>query len=153
MKIPQSSWRGSVEILVPFHDLDPLEICWHGHYVRYFELARTNLLQNIDYDYPGMRASGYAWPIIELYIRYARALRYQQRICVGAWLTEWENRLKIDYLIRDAMSGERLTRGYSVQVAVDMKTREMCLESPPVLLEKLRRASRPTPQTDRSLVP
>jgi acyl-CoA thioester hydrolase len=126
-----------VELQVPFHDLDPLEICWHGHYVRYFELARTALLQTIDYDYPQMRESGYAWPVIELFIRYAQPLLYQQRIEIEAYLMEWENRLKIEYLIRDVESGRCLTRGHTVQVAVAMKTWEMCLESPAVLLEKL----------------
>lgn len=137
MRNPQSPWHKNVELQIPFHDLDPLEICWHGHYVRYFEIARAALLQTIDYDYPEMRASGYAWPVIELFIRYAQPLRYRQRVNIEAFLTEWENRLKIEYLARDADSGKRLTRGYTVQVAVDMRTREMCLESPAILAEKL----------------
>jgi acyl-CoA thioester hydrolase len=137
MRNPQSPWRKSVELQIPFHDLDPLDICWHGHYVRYFELARTALLQSFDYDYPTMRASGYAWPVIELFIRYAQPLRYQQRIAVEAFLTEWENRLKIEYLILDIETGKRLTRGHTVQVAVDIRTREMCLVSPDILVEKL----------------
>jgi acyl-CoA thioester hydrolase len=114
-----------------------LEICWHGHYARYFEIARTALLRSIDYDYPEMRVSGYAWPIIELYIRYAQPLRYRQRIEVEASIAEWENRLRIEYMIRDAESGVRLTRAYTVQVAVDMQTKEMCLISPDILAEKL----------------
>jgi acyl-CoA thioester hydrolase len=137
MQIPQTPWRASVFLQVPFHDLDPLEICWHGHYVRYFELARTALLQSIDYDYPQMRTSGYAWPVIELFIRYAQPLRYQQRIEIAAFLTEWENRLKVEYRILDVETGRRLTRGHTVQVAVDMKNKEMRLECPAVLAEKL----------------
>ncbi|MDR3055419.1 MAG: acyl-CoA thioesterase [Zoogloeaceae bacterium] len=137
MRTPKSQWQQSVELRIPFHDLDPLEICWHGHYVRYFELARTALLQSIDYDYPKMRESGYAWPVIEFFIRYAQPLFYQQRVQVEAYLMEWENRLKIDYLIRDVESGRRLTRGHTVQVAVEMQTREMSLVTPAVLLEKL----------------
>lgn len=133
----QSRWRESVELQIPFHDLDPLEICWHGHYVRYFEIARAALLRTFDYDYPQMRASGYAWPVIELYIRYARPLRYQQRIRVEASLVEWENRLRVDYAIHDAEGGQRLTRGYTIQVAVDMHTGEMCMLSPSILAEKL----------------
>ncbi|MDR1229610.1 MAG: acyl-CoA thioesterase [Azoarcus sp.] len=133
----QSRWRESVELQIPFHDIDPLEICWHGHYVRYFEIARAALLQSIDYDYPEMRASGYAWPVIELHIRYAQPLRYRQRIRVEALIAEWENRLKIEYVIRDLESGMRLTRGYTIQVAVDMRTGEMRLLSPDVLAGKL----------------
>ena len=48
-----------------------------------------------------------------------------------------ENRLKIDFVIRDAFTGEKLSKAYTVQVAVDMKSREMCYVSPPVLREKL----------------
>ncbi|MDR2031671.1 MAG: acyl-CoA thioesterase [Azoarcus sp.] len=137
MRNPQSPWRNSVELQIPFHDLDPLEICWHGHYVRYFEIARAAFLQTIDYDYPDMRISGYAWPVIELFIRYAHPLRYRQRIEIETLLTEWENRLRFDYLVRDVASGKRLTRAYTVQVAVDMRTQEMCLASPAILAEKL----------------
>ena len=52
-------------------------------------------------------------------------------------MREWENRLLIAYLITDEASGERLTRGNTVQVAVDMKNGEMCFVSPPVLFERL----------------
>ncbi|MDR2015004.1 MAG: acyl-CoA thioesterase [Azoarcus sp.] len=127
-----------IDLTVPFHDLDPMEVCWHGHYVRYFELARTALLQRIDYDYPQMRASGYAWPVIELFVRYARPLVYQQRLHLDARLVEWENRLKITYEICDAATRRRLTRGHTVQVAVGIQTREMCFVSPDILREKLK---------------
>ena len=127
-----------VDWVVPFKDLDPMEICWHGNYVSYFELVRAALLQRIDYDYPQMRASGYAWPVIELFIRYAQPLMYQQRLHLDARLIEWENRLKIAYEIRDAATQKRLTHGHTVQVAVDMKTREMCFVSPDILREKLK---------------
>ena len=60
-----------------------------------------------------------------------------QVVEVHASIVEWENRLKIDYEIRDVASGQRVTKGYSIQVAVDMKTQEMLYVSPPVLLEKL----------------
>ena len=137
MRTPNTPWHASVILQVPFHDIDSLEICWHGHYVRYFEIARTALLQTIYYDVPQMRNSAYAWPVIELFIRYAQPLLYQQRVEVEAYLVEWENRLKIEYSIRDVASGRRLTRGHTIQVALDMRTREMCLASPNVLLEKM----------------
>jgi len=132
------SLTARVDWIVPFHDLDIMEICWHGHYVRYFEVVRFELLRRIDYDYPQMRASGYAWPVIELFVRYAQPLTYQQHLHLDARLVEWENRLKIAYEIRDATTQRRLTSGHSVQVAVDMRTQEMCFASPDVLREKLK---------------
>lgn len=130
-------WSASIEMTIPFHDLDPMDIVWHGNYVRYFEHARTALFQQLDYDVPAMVASGYAWPVIELHVRYARPLVYMQRISVSATVVEFENRLKVRYEIHDTASGRRLTRGHTVQVAVCRETREMCFMCPPVLLEKL----------------
>jgi acyl-CoA thioester hydrolase len=125
-----------VDVKIPFHDVDLLEVAWHGHYVRYFEIARCELFDAIEYNYPQMKQSGYAWPVIELHVRYAKPACFGDVISVHAHLVEIENRLKIDYEIRNA-SGERLTRAYTVQVAVDMKSREMCFVSPPVLLQKV----------------
>ena len=126
-----------IELEVPFHDCDMMSVVWHGNYLRYFEVARCALLRSFDYDYMQMRDSGYIWPIIDTQIKYVGSARFEQRIKVRAQLVEWENRLKIDYLIRDAVSDARITRGYTVQVAVAMTTGEMQLVSPPVLAQRL----------------
>ncbi len=130
----------SVEIDIPFYDVDSMRIAWHGHYLKYFERARCALLEKLDYNYLAMEASGYIWPVIDCRIKYIRPLHFQQVITVTATLKEWENRLKLEYLIQDA-DGNTLTRGYSIQVAVDMQTEEMCYVSPPVFLEKVRCAT------------
>jgi acyl-CoA thioester hydrolase len=126
-----------VETDVPFFHVDAMEVVWHGHYVQYFEQARTVLLRSFDYDYPQMRASGYAWPVVECHIKYVRPARYGQRIRIEAALVEVQNRLKINYTIRDAVSGQRLTRAYTIQVAVDMASGELQFVSPPALLDRL----------------
>ena len=123
---------------VPFYDLDPIGIVWHGNYAKYFEVARCALLDQIDYGYDEMKASGYLWPVIDLRVRYIKPLVFGQNITVRATIKEWENRLLIDYLITDER-GVRMTKGTTVQVAVDLATKEMCLASPPVLLERVGR--------------
>ena len=132
--------QADVEILVPFFDVDMMEVVWHGHYVKYFEEARCALLDTLGHNYRQMRDAGYAWPIIDLQVRYIRGAQFGQRIRVRADLVEWENRLKIHYLITDVESGERMTRGSSVQVAVEIATREMLLASPRVFVEAVERA-------------
>lgn len=129
--------EAEVEVEVPFHDLDPMGVVWHGYYVKYLELARCRLLDKIRYNYRQMVESGYSWPVIDLRLRYPRPASFQQLLKVRARLVEWENRLKIDYLIVDAKTGARISRGYTVQVAVDMTTKEMCLESPTCLVNKI----------------
>jgi acyl-CoA thioester hydrolase len=126
-----------VEIEIPFYDIDVMGVAWHGHYIKYLEIARCALLEEIDYNYLQMKASGFAWPVIEVRIRYPRPLYFQQKVRVKTRLEEWENRLKISYLIEDLKTGQRLTRAYTVQVALDLKSGEMLFASPPVLLQKL----------------
>lgn len=129
--------QASVNLEIPFHDVDMMAVVWHGHYAKYFEIARCALLEKIDYNYPQMRDSGFAWPVIDLRIRYVKPALFGQKITVNATIVEWENRLKIDYLIIDKDTGLRLVKGYSIQVAVNMQTKAMCFESPKILFEKL----------------
>lgn len=126
-----------VEVVPAFYDIDPMEIVWHGHYVKYLEVARTALLGKFDYDYPRMRASGYAWPIVDMRLKYVRPAELGQRLTVRAEIVEWENRLRIAYRIRDTQSGRKLTEASTIQVAVDMQTREMLFVCPKVLWERL----------------
>lgn len=132
--------QAEVEVLVPFFDVDSMDVVWHGHYIKYFEVARCALLERIGHNYTQMRDAGYAWPIIDVQLRYIRGARFNQRIVVRADLLEWENRLKINYLISDAETCERMTRGSTVQVAVEIASREMLLASPPVFVEAVERA-------------
>jgi len=129
--------KAEVEIQVPFHDVDGMHVVWHGHYYKYFEVARTKLLQSIDYDVHEMKASGYSWPIVETNCKYVRPILYDQLIQVSAKIQEYENRLKIIYRISDAKTDEKLATGHTTQVAVDMKNNEMCFVSPKILLEKV----------------
>jgi acyl-CoA thioester hydrolase len=133
----EARWFAEIEMQVQFFDLDPMEIVWHGNYVKYLEVARCALLDKIGYNYVEMKASGYAWPIIDMHLRYAAPATFGQVLKLRAEIVEWENRLKIDYLISDAASGRRLNKASTVQVAVDMASKEMCFVSPPVLFEKL----------------
>jgi len=129
--------EATVAITIPFHDVDPAGVAWHGHYAKYFEIARCELLDSFDFGYDAMMKSGYLWPIIDMRLRYVRPALFGQRIRVKATLREWENRLLIEYLITDEASGQRLTKGSTSQVAVDRATGEMCFVSPSILFERL----------------
>ena len=120
-----------------FHDCDPMQVVWHGHYFKYLEVARCALLRRFDYDYPQMQESGWLWPVVDARIKYVRPLHFAQPLRVRAEIVEWENRLKVEYLIRDAATGEKLTSAFTVQVAVDPASGEMQYVSPSVLWEKL----------------
>ncbi|AXK55240.1 acyl-CoA thioesterase [Pseudomonas protegens] len=132
--------HADTQVQVPFFDVDTMHVVWHGHYVKYLEVARCALLDKLGHNYNQMLESGYAWPVIDLQLRYVRGAVFGQTLNVRASLVEWENRLKINYLITDLASGERLTRASSVQVAVEIASREMQLASPKVFTDAVARA-------------
>jgi len=127
-----------IEIVAQFYDLDPMQVVWHGNYARFLEQARCALLDHIGYNYPEMEKSGFAWPIVDMRIKYVRPIRFAQKVRVMATLAEYENRLRIEYRIRDGASGETLTKATTIQLAVDAASGELCLESPPALVDKVK---------------
>jgi acyl-CoA thioester hydrolase len=128
-----------ISVTAQFYDLDPMKVVWHGNYPRFLELARGALLDVIGYNYPAMEASGYLWPIVDMRLKYVRPIVLAQEMVVEATLVEYENRLSIDYRIRDAKTGEVLTKARTIQLAVRESTRELCLECPPALTDKVKR--------------
>jgi acyl-CoA thioester hydrolase len=126
-----------IELEPAFYDIDPMDVVWHGHYAKFLELARAALMNRLGFGYQEMRDAGFAFPIIELFIRYAQPLRLGQRVCVMARIVEWESRLKVNYEIRDAGSRRRLTKAHTVQVAVNARNGELCYVCPKILWEKL----------------
>ena len=127
----------TLEIETPFYDVDSCNVVWHGHYVKYFERARCKLLDKIGYNYDAMRRDGYFMPVVDLQIRYVKPLIFSQHFVVNTSLVEWENRLRMDYLIRDIDSGEKLTRASTTQVTVEMPGGQMLFQSPPTLISKI----------------
>ena len=125
-----------VALTVSFHDCDPMGVVWHGNYFRYFEVAREALLRSINYSYSEMAASGYIWPVVDTRVKYRQPLRCEEPITVSASITEYENRLRIDYQVRNA-AGEITTKAHTLQVAVEQATETLCFVTPDFLLERL----------------
>ncbi|WP_157995197.1 acyl-CoA thioesterase [Peristeroidobacter soli] len=129
----------SIDVTVAFHDIDIIGVMWHGHYLKYLETARWALMDQLDFGYDTMAASGYAWPIVEMHVKYLHAARMGERLNVRASLVEWENRITMNYLVTRVGDRERVARGKSVQVAVDARTHALQFETPEPLLARVRR--------------
>ena len=121
--------RHSIELTVPFFDVDSMHIVWHGHYVKYLELARCAFLDALDYNYHTMRAHGHGWPVVQMQLKYVQPARFGQSIRVEVQLVEYESCLKLDYVIYDN-GGGKLTRASTTQVAVRLDNGEMQFQTP-----------------------
>jgi acyl-CoA thioester hydrolase len=134
--------EATVEAHVAFHDVDLAGVVWHGHYLKYLENARWALMERLDFGLDAMIASGYAWPIVDVHVKYVRTARFNDRLNVQASLVEWENRLTVNYLVTNAATTERVARARTVQVAVEAGTGVLQFATPAVLLERVAAATR-----------
>jgi len=133
---PYNIWAEE-EITVEFYDVDPLRVVWHGNYINYFEVGRRCLLEKIGYDYSQMEESGFAFPVTKISAKYIGSLHYKDRAKIKAILVEYENLLRIRYEIRNARTGQIITKGVSTQMAYDIKADKSCFECPEILISKI----------------
>ena len=125
---------------VEFYDVDAMNVAWHGHYVRWLELGRRELLDSLDYGYARILAEGWSFPVVDMSLRYLKPAVLGQRLRVRADLVEWENRLVVAYTIDDAADGRTLCRARSVQVAVRIGNGALSFVMPPTWLDRVNRA-------------
>ena len=128
---------GAVDVTVAFHDVDAMHVTWHGNYIKYFEIARCSVLQKIDYDYPQMQASGYAWPIVDMRSRHVLSTGYGDQLQVVAVILEWDFRLVIKYFVLKKSTNKVVARGSSMQVPLCIKTMSMDMSGIKVIREKV----------------
>ena len=81
----------SVETVIQaqFYDLDPMNVVWHGNYARFLELGRCDLLDRVGYNYQKMQASGFAFPIVEMRLKYVAPIRLREDFVVTSTLAEY----------------------------------------------------------------
>lgn len=133
-KPPEDAVR--VEMEVPFHDVDPLLVAWHGHYYKYFEIARQALQRKHRLDAPDLRDLGFHWYVIETRARHVSPLRYAERFEVKAWFYEKDPRIGIAYEITSLRTSKRVARGVTVLVTT-RPDGDLLLETPREILERI----------------
>jgi acyl-CoA thioester hydrolase len=126
----------SVELEVPFHDVDSQRVVWHGHYLKYLEIARCALLRARGLDVEQVLALGYQFMVGESHCRHLRPLVYGSRFRVTAWFVEVEQRLDVEYELFDLTNSRRCATARTMLVTTDLEGR-MCLATPAQILERL----------------
>jgi len=116
---------------VPFHDLDPLQIVWHGNYLKYFDIARFGLFKQAGLDlYQYFLDRQLIFPVTRSSAKHIVPLRYDDEFVCKATVTEAVYKIAMSFEIRLAGNGQICTHGKSEQVAVKMPEMEMQFEVP-----------------------
>jgi acyl-CoA thioester hydrolase len=108
-----------IEHEVPFHDVDALRVVWHGHYFKYFELARTALLRSCALDAGDLVDTRYRFLVVGARSRHVGPLRYGDRMRIHAWFSDVGRRIGIAYEIWNLTLDRRAARGHTDLATVD----------------------------------
>jgi acyl-CoA thioester hydrolase len=116
-----------IEMKVPFHDLDPMQVVWHGNYFKYFDVVRFGLFKSVGIDlYDYLTDRQLVFPLTRSSIKHIVPLRFDDPFICRATVTEARYKIAMNFEIRRPGSGEVCTRGTGEQVAV--KLPDMALE-------------------------
>ena len=109
---------------VEFYDLDPMNVVWHGNYIKYLEAARCDMLSKIGYTYDDMKNDNSAYPVATMELKYIKPAVFKQKLLIETTLESVEPAMIINYLIKDKLTGEKLFKAKSMQIRVDTVTKE-----------------------------
>jgi len=131
-------FRTETQIEVPFYDLDPMNIVWHGNYIKYLEVARCDLLNKLNYNYLDMNNDGCFYPLATMDLKFIKPAQFGQKLLVRTNLEEIEPCIIMKYLILNAESNEKIFKAKSLQICVDINTGESRYNAPERLIERIK---------------
>jgi acyl-CoA thioester hydrolase len=120
-----------IRLTVPFHDVDPMQIVWHGNYLKYFDIARFELFHNAGVDlWEFFKKTNYLFPITKTTTKHIVPLRYGDEFICKATIIDARIKIVIDFEVRLTGRNEICTKGRGDQVAVKYPELEIMLEIP-----------------------
>jgi len=120
------------------HHTDYSGAVWHGTYVAWMEEARVESLRSLGIEYADWVAQGLELPVVELSLRYHRAVQMGQSVAVRTRMTAGEGvRLLWDYEIRSADGKELYVTAQVTLVGVDRDKGKIIRQLPPLLKDAL----------------
>lgn len=121
----------SVKLLVPYYDVDMMEVVWNGNYFKYFERARQALFLESGLDLRSyMKEKRFVFPVIRSKIKHIRPLRVNDEFICTAFLQEVKIKIVLGFEIRLTANGLVCAKGQSEQVALLLPEMEMAYQIP-----------------------
>jgi acyl-CoA thioester hydrolase len=76
------------EIQLSYADTDMMGVIYHGNYIKWLELGRTKLIEDLGFDYLDMERKGYYAPVYNLDITYKKSIKLGDQVFVKTWIEE-----------------------------------------------------------------
>ena len=130
---------------VQYYETDQMGFVHHSNYIRWFEEARMDLLDQLGLPYAAMEQKGFLSPVLEVRCRYKQAARFGEAVAIQARLTEFGNvRYRLSYTVRDRDTGVLRAEGESEHCFINREGRPIALKRhDPELAQSLLNAVEP----------
>jgi len=111
-------------VRVRYADTDQMGMAYHGHYVRWFEVGRTEMLRAQGMSYREVEEAGFRMPVLEVQCRYLRPARYDDLLRIETALAEvGRASLRFEYRVVREGDGELLACGMTRHCFLDRTDR------------------------------
>ncbi len=130
-----SLFESEYNIKIPFHDLDPMNVVWHGNYIKYLEQARCDMFDKLGYTYYDMKDDNYVYPVAKLNTKYIKPLSFNQEVTIKASLIEIEPAIIIKYKMFN--KSDIVFEAETMQIGINITTGESVYNAPVKLLKVL----------------
>ena len=105
-------------ITVRYAETDMMGVVYHGSYLPWFEVGRTDLMKQYGLPYRQLEAEGFFLPVLEVGARYLKPARYDDTITIVTTLREKPLlRIKLEYEVR--RDDELLATGFTLHAFID----------------------------------
>lgn len=109
-------------IRVRYAETDMMRVVYHGSYLPWLEVARTDLFRNFGLSYRELEAAGYSLPVLSVNCQYLRPAVYDDEIEIEVTCGEKPRiRIKLEYVI--SRGEERLATAMTEHAFIDREGR------------------------------
>ena len=121
-------------------DCDAAQIIYYGSYIRFFEIAETEMYRSVGLPYATAFETLGCFPIRGTYhCEYRHPARLDDLMDIAIWISHWGNlSFTVSFTFHRAGDGELLAEGWCRQVTVDLAEKRP-LPVPQILREKFER--------------
>ena len=127
---------------VNYYETDMMQVVHHSNYIRWFEEARTYMLDCIGYPYARIEDEGFMIPVLSVGCEYKIPCRFGEEIYIIPKLTGYNGvRMKIKYEVWDTSFCELRTIGESSHCFVNSRFEPMSPRKSHENLDKVLRSA------------
>ena len=119
-----SGARSVSTVRVRYAETDQMGVAWHGHYLAWFEVGRTDLLRRTGVTYRELEEGGLRLPVIGTQMSFLRPALYDDLLEIRTVVAEMRGaRVRFDYEVHREGSAGPLATGATEHAAVDAQGR------------------------------